>query len=840
MKKPYHQPVLNTRFRAGAVGAVLRVLAAGASLCACFSRAAEWRDMSCGPISRQVYMDDKASTMADGLKQEIWISGLALTHVRQEKSESWPALKKSIIRTHAVNLFQMGGISVPGAALAADEDYLIDWTGCRLDYPFTPEAESALFADDEDSPVLKLWINRLSPAVAVHCPEPRITLFSGLDRLMPASTAYAAAAMTDSGIKQVRFEADGFGMVSGSSGAGGDALFAPLPAGIEWILVWFGEGGKVSSDQHRNWGAAYAQHETYAADCPMAIFFEHPPSGARLEPRGGLTIEFADEAGHLALMPLFGDCFPHPRATEAWKRSLPPEVAARCDWWRERLAQFPAAVDESYAFDRNSGAAVITEKFTFVRLWEGGRLTSPVPPALAAAARNGFQMEFSAPVADSGMWLASGPVTGIENAGEYTISIRTDPWLSVDNSPAALDLAKVPPRLTAEIHAQVRAILESGHMAPWHVNTGPLIYWNHSRWEWSNAGEILYFLAQALPLLDDPELRTKVRLYMRSEREAFPPESTVLLPLDKGAQREWFVPDPERISEKALKEIQDRYFHCVHNLVPVENLYYLACYYDAVPDAVPAARGEIGGKWDALRALADPYLAHQDWAAIRSFPWEKPKNVWHCTEGFAADFWSDRYHGRSDAYEANLFLAGTIGLHRLARMAGDSETLSLAAAFAAKQAAACVGARKMSLLWFAGREFPDALAENRVQPDAHSELRDPYLFGGRDARFLWGTIPETAAIMKHYLAVEMRRFFETYSRAVLPAWWLTRCDGGIECYQDCVMPETGYSLFLLDAWALDAPAVRLERFIDVPWVAKGDLYHLHKLTETARAYAAGR
>ena len=43
-------------------------------------------------------------------------------------------------------------------------------------------------------------------------------------------------------------------------------------------------------------------------------------------------------------------------------------------------------------------------------------------------------------------------------------------------------------------------------------------------------------------------------------------------------------------------------------------------------------------------------------------------------------------------------------------------------------------------------------------------------------------------------------------------------------------------LFMVHAWMAATPPKRLERYIDVPWMWRGDLYHLHKLAETIKAY----
>ena len=49
-------------------------------------------------------------------------------------------------------------------------------------------------------------------------------------------------------------------------------------------------------------------------------------------------------------------------------------------------------------------------------------------------------------------------------------------------------------------------------------------------------------------------------------------------------------------------------------------------------------------------------------------------------------------------------------------------------------------------------------------------------------------------------------------------------------------PEDSYQLFMLNAWVLDAKPAELAWWRDVPWLARGDLYYIHKLAETIKSY----
>ena len=53
-------------------------------------------------------------------------------------------------------------------------------------------------------------------------------------------------------------------------------------------------------------------------------------------------------------------------------------------------------------------------------------------------------------------------------------------------------------------------------------------------------------------------------------------------------------------------------------------------------------------------------------------------------------------------------------------------------------------------------------------------------------------------------------------------------------------PSDAYQVFCAHAQILDASGQQLARWIDVPWLDRGDLFYLHKLAETVKAYRGVR
>ena len=49
-------------------------------------------------------------------------------------------------------------------------------------------------------------------------------------------------------------------------------------------------------------------------------------------------------------------------------------------------------------------------------------------------------------------------------------------------------------------------------------------------------------------------------------------------------------------------------------------------------------------------------------------------------------------------------------------------------------------------------------------------------------------------------------------------------------------PSDAYEHFLARSWILGEQPEQLARWVDVPWLDRGDLFYLGKLAETIRAY----
>ena len=95
--------------------------------------------------------------------------------------------------------------------------------------------------------------------------------------------------------------------------------------------------------------------------------------------------------------------------------------------------------------------------------------------------------------------------------------------------------------------------------------------------------------------------------------------------------------------------------------------------------------------------------------------------------------------------------------------------------------------------------------------------------------------PEVGRLAKDNFAAEMKAFSERYEMAQ-PAWFIARGNTNINAEFCYTAPEESLQVFCIRAWVNGESGEKLERYLDTPWMERGDLYYLQKLVETIRAY----
>lgn len=716
---------------------------------------------------------------------------------------------------------------------------------------------------------LQVWVSRTSPALLFRSDASRVAFFAGKDA--PEVRFWAC----EVGGEVKTFRAGALAMSVAKllkSTRHAREAATGLPGG-SWILVWFGD--QFTSSRF----SGYVKYP-YPADCPMLFFFQNAPE--ELSFKGAMSVRFGPEAGagYIAMLPLYGDsyplavsddkwmkktlrigrrsypaefrkyCYPPDLETHTWERGLPGPVVESCRRWAERLHEFPVSVAESYAYDRGRDVLTVTEKFAFKRLKEGGTTLAPIPPMLALAKEEGFPVEFSGPVVKTSVLTAHGPFAGIENARSYTWRVQgLGRYVFEERRPQGS--GRAPQELLDELDLEVREILDAGELAPWYPvlddnGAGYMGYYDRGfrgHFVFGNPGETIYYLAEAHPFLK-PETQRRVVAYLKDLRAKHPPERPSFLLLGQGAPRERYRPTPPYIVERLNKNFQGCNFYLHNRLAPERNLYHLARYYELMGE-----RDELEDVWEDMPQMLNPYLMNLDWGTMGLL--RRPVS-WYGRAGLGG------------VIDVNNLFAAMVGAVRLARMAGDRDAEETFWGLFGKVAA----------LRFAMGKYPAYLYRHGLMRPAEGKdwmmrlLRGSwhgYLYtmnwsGPEDeVQQIWQMdqfgvnfredrwrawpgimtflepVPELGRFFKDHLKDESKALMRRVNEA-MPAWWTVYCPCVQTWETSFQPPEDAHQLFMLSAWVLDERPERLAWLRDVPWLARGDLFYIHKLAETIRAY----
>jgi hypothetical protein len=725
------------------------------------------------------------------------------------------------------------------------------------------------------SPSLKVYVTRLSPALVLDCAAQRLALFGG-------SKATPIAYATPKGV----FKAN-------------QPLTETLGnADKGWPLVWFGKDAALRSTRfpwpgNPNQDCYPKNLMISAVDCPLLLVFERTP--VAMQAHGGLTLEAADKAklGKVVLVPICGDLYPLASETQAWAKDgkLPEAVAANCQWWADHLAEVPMSARERYAYDDKTDTVTISSQTTYLKVREGGERLAPLPLILTIAQEQGFPLRLSAKLVRTTVITALGPYAAIAGTEKYECRL-TGLGKYVRESVVVGKAGKEPQELRVRLKEEIDKVIKAGHLAP----VFPPLNGHSGQWynvygkilAFSVPGETLAVLGQALPLLDKDQ-REELRAYLKKERADYPPESVAVMPLNVGARQEGWRIDPDqqpKMGSQILFDGQDEVgrrgnVYLRNKLLRPEGLYALAAYNRCVEPMSPEQARE------AVQKVLGPYFQHQDWATLGCLEWP------------GSSIWLGQIDGLNGEMDANFTFTGLVGALRLAYQANDTASLPLlwgqfARAAIRRYALGRYGdflyQDKVILLptdpavtkaqWEAyccspaGTEwFHKMLLGYYQQPEwMVRHFRNLTAFSGHLYTFNW-TKPEDdvrgvarmseygayfddtvqpydALILTPYAGLEspeLGRFLaeieKSRARIVadrvaenLPGWYLTYATATLGAEVNYHHPLIAYHQFLLRAWVLQEPPEKLARYVDIPWMARGDLYYIYKLIETINAY----
>jgi hypothetical protein len=740
-----------------------------------------------------------------------------------------------------------GSIGVPSTLAVRNVERTGDWS------------HSKAVVTLEGGAKLTLYASQLSTAMVVETSTDRLRLFAGQhERFVTfddkgkmkihghmGGNPAPKTAITPAHIAVP--QADGVKVVATSG-----AIPVP-PAAQPWVLVWW---GKASHFVATDWPitARGTHQDAFLADYPLILVFDRPPASVTAAKEGGLDIAFA-EPGRRVIIDL-GCPIVEARAsvTQRWVEGLPAEIAERYKSVLDLNVPYPLAARESFRYDAAADEAVFTEKVTFLDSKEGSLFPAHIPWAAFGAMVHGF------PITSRG-----GPAPRKSDTHTWTVK-----GLARYPKPSELTVQSGKPStaLEAELDAQVKKRLEAGRLAPWVYADNIPISASRGEYYWGEPGEALYLLAQLYPVVKK-EQQAALLECMTDLRKAFPPETTPLMPPDKGARRGGYDVGPCPVSKTIAEERGKR--------VGLFALYGLERYYalsgtKPTPEEWEACKKAIAAAFEEQGWVTLYYLGHPD----RFLPWEganpAEREKLRKEHGATPSWRGDR---PAAVVNANRLFAGAIGAVRLARLVGDQESEQRAWWLFARAAVLRFALGKFAQWrystglvklppkadwfwtwrgrgpqnWCGDLETHDwskpehdvqqvvELAPDRfelghwagVMGDAWTQLCtvEPVAF-----RYL---TPELAAFLADHLKPECAAYAERIAWNQ-PTWYASFAEAIVGYEHNMNHPSDAYEHFMARSMILGEKPGQLEKWIDVPWLERGDLFYLNKLAETIRAY----
>lgn len=729
---------------------------------------------------------------------------------------------------------ELGEIRVPGRAGSFSSESA-DWAHATL--TFTTGAS-------ED---LSLWVSRLSPAVLLHAPVGALTLFAGAVAGHSFDGTTVRALPTGPAFPRYVAFPSAQGVQIRPLTSGNIDLSA---ANDNWMLVWYGRDSHfVHTQMPLSYLWAVPHQRAYQGDVPLLFVFEDRPASIQHAATGGVTLTFADgEAGYMALLPLYGQDVLRATETEGWDQALPGDVAQRIDWWASHLCDYPVTVQESYAYDGRVDRVAVTEQFTFLTFCPGGTRFAPLPPWLGLV-KDAIAMTFSGSVVDGALATEFGPSLGIENTDHYTWYV-TGLSRYIDSRRIILETSVAPPALEARLTSEVQKIVDAGHFAPWIFLDAIPVQNHQGDLYWGNPADTLFQLLEIAAVMESGPLKDDLIAYIQMERETYPPETVYRLAIDEGTLRGPYAIMSEKISYHW--DPNGTRADVFLNDVPLYSFYALARYYEMMDEPVPA---EV---WTAAELALSRELQEHDWSTF---------------------YWFERFDDRHIAVNnANRLFAGLIGYIRLARMVEDQEAETVGRALLARVAVLRLGMANYPRYRYAAglTEIPEDPAwqpNSILHPNLgyiynynwHGPFDDARQVGKLDQFKVYlhdhsGADPEADGfgsgdprnISVHLtgyrdLTPELGRLLadDVYQDTIahikvvgtsIPNWYVAFAEATLGREHNLSHPINAFQLFIAKAWIERVSPDMLASYLDIPWLEAGDLFYVHKLAETIKAY----
>jgi hypothetical protein len=579
-----------------------------------------------------------------------------------------------------------------------------------------------------------------------------------------------------------------------------------------WILAWFGPEGHPFDYFHPRGQGAVSRlvcgHVPPWSPTPVLLSLQNRPRSVELA-ADAVRLTFAEAAGAMVVTPLWGFHDNKPRAAE-WAKGLPADVVDRCRLLHQAALAYPVAASDEWRIDPQSGDARLAVSVTH-RVIEDQWRTAPLKlaylaPPLALAAWGGSPIRADGELVDLGYPVMLGRLAGVRGAAKTTVTL---PGLArywrEDVPPPARPAAGG--RWQAALAAEVRKMLAAGHLRPGYMSSGAM--------DWRFAGKVgdslnHYFhnpadtiatLLRALPLLP-ADMQEPVKAYVRQEYEKYPPHSITHVGWAEGAARERFAlpddVDKGRAASKAGVSTWPGW-----GFSP-DNFYALWLYAREFGGA-----GEIFGL--AGRRLQPP-----------RFPASMP-------------------------YVINTYIAGYIGYIRLAALAGETtpvqeeelaRLLVLRAALTKNAASLAEAGYDFGGYGYAVDSYDPGKGDIDFQITAIGAARQEIVpwssMGGYPFTIDFVNLtPESGRFLRDYAGRQAAEAVADHADRA-PYWFVAWAEEFIN--EGTIVPLYDVpALFQARAMILQQPRAELEKYLDVPGFAVGDLFYVQNLCATLEA-----
>jgi outer membrane protein assembly factor BamB len=373
--------------------------------------------------------------------------------------------------------------------------------------------------------------------------------------------------------------------------------------------------------------------------------------------------------------------------------------------------------------------------------------------------------------------IAFGPSSGDPVALPLAETAAAPPLVLTPHGPEALE---------GQLTQEIQEMLAAGHLRPGYASHGHfdapaqhqcgddlVDYWHHP-------ADTLVTLIQALPHLP-PELQPQVRAYIQAEFTAYPPYAYNHIGWRDGAAREAFDLPPEVSADLV-------------NFPPEGNI--LGFVWQMNPYSVYAL-------WKYAEMMNDPQLAQQLLTNAQN------------SSALMVSFRTvpDNQVLAQMPFVHNAYIAGYLGYLGLERLAGQPESSQIR------------GELDRLLQLRASAFSPDSGYATAAARDEGAYCRT--LNVASNFMFL---APELAAYLRDHALAKVQAAVAEYE-AVAPYWFVSFAEEGFG--ENALTPlYDGQAIFLAKALILREAGVGLEKYLDVPAFARGDLFYIQKLVAT--------